>query len=198
VRITRGTIIPGPAAISAAAAGQHSAVLIATIVMSIFWLVLTGPLPLAGASQESQRLVESPADFPPQSPPAPLLEAELKETSSLFLAVVKALAALAVVLGLIVLMTKWLKRMGWGSDNPGTVSLIKVVETRMIAPKKYVAIVQVAREFVVVGVTEQQINLLVKLEHTDSLLEELAPRQAGPTPLNGSFAARLRKACTTT
>ena len=40
-------------------------------------------------------------------------------------------------------------------------SLVNVLDTRMIAPKKYVAVLKIANEFVVVGITDQHINLLI-------------------------------------
>lgn len=170
---------------------RRGGLLIAFLASALVWLLLAGPLPAADGPDPGETLESQGGSSPPPALPAAM---ELKETTSLSLAVVKALAALAVVLGLIMLTTRLLKRLGWGADRPGGGSLIRMVETRMIAPKKYVAILQVAGELIVVGVTDQQINLLAKLDHSDSLQEELAGRQSGAPLLNGSFAAILRRA----
>jgi flagellar protein FliO/FliZ len=162
---------------------------IAILIMAL-WLGLAGPLLPAAGGQEGLgglATITSPEPFPAAN-------LELRETTPVFLAIVKALAALALVLGLIVLFTSLLKKLGWGSNQPRGGSLINVLETRMIAPKKYVAIIQLGEEFIAVGVTDQQINLLTKLEQGGSLAEELASRQAGPLSTPTPFAAFLQKA----
>jgi flagellar biosynthetic protein FliO len=157
----------------------------------LFGLGLTGPLPAPASGQELMQEQNLSAEHQPAGLSG---EGELQQTTSLVLAIIKALAALALVLGLIILLTVWLKKMGWGTDHPGHGSLIKVLETRTIAPKKYVAVLQIAGELVVVGVTDQQINLLTRLEPDDALAGELASRRTGASALTGSFAALLRKA----
>ncbi|MDA8165312.1 MAG: flagellar biosynthetic protein FliO, partial [Desulfobacteraceae bacterium] len=90
---------------------------------------------------------------------------DLQQTASLFVTMLKAFGALALVLGLIALLAVWLRKMGWGKDAPGRGgSLIRVLDTRMLAPKKYVAVLRIADEYLAVGITDQQINLLTKLE----------------------------------
>jgi flagellar protein FliO/FliZ len=119
---------------------------------------------------------------------------ELQQSASLFLIMLKAVGALALVLGLIALIAFWLRKAGWGSNVHGRGgSLIKVLDTRMVAPKKYVAVLRIADEFVAVGITDQQINLLTRLEPNEDLTASPTARRAG-VPTLGSFAAIFARA----
>lgn len=129
-----------------------------------------------------------------QAAPAAKAAVGLPQTTSLYLTMLKAMGALILILGLIVLIAIGLKKLGWGKDLPGRGgALIKVIDTRMLAPKKYVAVLQIADELMAVSITDQQINLLSRLEASEELTEALAARRAGP-PALGSFAAILARA----
>lgn len=85
------------------------------------------------------------------------------DAGSLVMAIVKVFSALAVVVGLMLVLLHWVRKLGLGkiAGKPG--SLIQVLDTKMIAPKKYVAVLQLPGETIVVGVTDQQINFLTSL-----------------------------------
>ncbi len=113
------------------------------------------------------------------------------DTGSLVMAIVKVFSALAVVVGLMLVLLNWVRKLGLGkvSGKPG--SMIRVLDTKMIAPKKYVAVLQVPGERIVVGVTDQQINLLTTLGESGDVDEESAPQQStGPA----TFSNMLRSA----
>ena len=113
---------------------------------------------------------------------------ETRQTPSLAVAAAKALGALAVVLGLLMLLAAAIKKLGLSGQTPQGEGLIKVLETRMIAPKKYVAVLDIAGQTMAVGISEQQITLLTKLE-PDPQIQALAQK-----PTSSRFTSLLAKA----
>ncbi len=120
---------------------------------------------------------DSPPEAPQPEPPTvvtrpepPPARADIRPTPSLAIATLKAFGALAVVLGLLVLFAAALKKLGLSGQSPHGDGLIKVLETRMLAPKKYVAILEIAGQTLAVGITDQQISLLTRLEPDENLL----------------------------
>ncbi len=113
------------------------------------------------------------------------------ESGSLLASIGKTVAALAVVVGLMLMLLFWLRKMGLGklTGRPG--SLISILETRLIAPKKYVTVLQVAGERFVVGITDQQINFLTSLKN-DGAPDASALAETGAQ--DAPFAAFLRTA----
>jgi flagellar protein FliO/FliZ len=102
------------------------------------------------------------------------------------------LTALAIVVGgLLVafyLMKRFLKRDAGGSSN----ALIRVVANQYIGVKKNIALVEVPGTILVVGITNDRINLLTKIEDQSVLdgIKENAPRLAP------SFADHLQRLTT--
>lgn len=124
--------------------------------------------------------------------PAPLAgaaEAQLAggETMPLALAIVKVVVSLAIVIALLVAVVGLLRRSGFGQATVKAGRLIKVLETRMIAPKKYVAVVEIGGETLALGITDQQITPLASLAPIDRPFVPAAAR-------NQPFAAVLQKA----
>ena len=105
------------------------------------------------------------------------------------MATVKAIGALAVVLGLLMLLAAALKKLGLSGQSPQGDGLIKVLETKMLAPKKYVAVLDIAGQTMAVGVAEQQITLLTKLEPNERLQAFVQKN-----PPSSRFAALLTRA----
>ncbi len=85
------------------------------------------------------------------------------ETMTLVVAIVKVVGSLAVVVGLMLVAMHFVKKLGIGRAMLQSGKLIEVIDSRMIAPKKYVAVVRIADECVALGVTDQQITLLAKV-----------------------------------
>ncbi len=115
--------------------------------------------------------------------------AEPPETASLLSAIVKVFGALLVVVGIMLALLYFIKRTGLASGAGRGGSAIAVLETRMVAPKKYIAIVEIADKCLALGITEHAINLLADLgPETRSSLALQAPVKSGP-----GFAALLSK-----
>jgi flagellar protein FliO/FliZ len=121
---------------------------------------------------------------------APLLTAN-QETISLTTAIFKTLGSLIIVIGLMLLLLFWVKKMGFTKGGSRTEGLITVLDSQMLAAKKQVSVLEVAGTYLVIGLGEQQITLLATLEPNERLT---AASQKRSTPLPPTFAAMLQKA----
>ncbi|MBU0481463.1 MAG: flagellar biosynthetic protein FliO [Proteobacteria bacterium] len=97
-------------------------------------------------------------------------------TASLLLAIVKVAGALALVIGLMMLTMMLFRKFGVGRSDLGSGSLISILDTRMVAPKKYVAVLKIADELIAVGITDQQINLLGHLENGAEIISSISEK----------------------
>ncbi|MCX5865605.1 MAG: flagellar biosynthetic protein FliO [Deltaproteobacteria bacterium] len=116
-----------------------------------------------------------------------------QETLSLTTTIFKTLGSLIIVVGLMLLLLFWIRKMGLvrvGSTQEG---LITVLDSQMLAPKKQVSVLEVAGAYLVVGLTEQKITLLATLAPNDRLTEAAHSRKT-PSALDASFASLLNKA----
>ncbi len=94
---------------------------------------------------------------------------------------IKMLIALAVVVvciyvGIFLLKKLMAKRHTGHSGN----SLLEVIETAYIDPKKSLSLVRVADKSVLIGVTDNQISVLTELDqqHTESMVQQLSRQQS--------------------
>ena len=118
-----------------------------------------------------------------------------QESTSLLAAIAKVVGALTIVVGIMLLLAKLFKKIGFAQGGLSQGLLINIIETRMIAPKKYVAIMKIAGEFFAVGISDQHINLLTKLDGTDLSLRDAAEDTGNKaSSLSSSFSAMLNKA----
>jgi flagellar protein FliO/FliZ len=93
----------------------------------------------------------------------------LATTGSLLFLSLKVIGGLALVMGLMVLLVIWLKKLGFSQKTLKQGSLIRILDTRMIGPKKYVSVLQIADQNIVVGITDQQITMLTGLNDDPAL-----------------------------
>lgn len=112
-------------------------------------------------------------------------------TSGLAMAILKVCGALAVVVGLLILTLRLLRKMGFGNTTMRNGGLIRILDTRMIAPKKYVTVLEIAGQNLALGVTDHQITLLAHLDPQPESQRESAREPKSPT---SSFANLLKKA----
>ena len=124
--------------------------------------------------------------------PSPLLTGN-QDTLSLTTAIFKTIGSLIIVVGLMLLLLFWVKKMGLVRIGSRPESLITVLDSHMLGPKKQVSVLEVAGTFLVIGLSEQQITLLATLDANDRLLEAVHSRKTF-TPLPASFASVLSKA----
>jgi len=108
------------------------------------------------------------------------------ETVTLAIALVKVFLSLAVVIILLVAAVALVRKLGLGRTTGRGSGLIRVVDSRMIAPKKYVAVVEVGGDFLALGITDQNISMLGRLEKTEQLASYSADKEEF-----GSILARM-------
>ncbi len=113
--------------------------------------------------------------------------APASETMNLMAAVARMAGALALVVGLLLLLIYILKKSGLAQGVKGGGTRIKIIETRMVAPKKYIAIADVAGKYMALGITDHNINLLTHLKIEDLNGDNSPPQGA-------SFGAALKRA----
>ncbi|GLI37600.1 flagellar biosynthetic protein FliO [Geobacter hydrogenophilus] len=102
--------------------------------------------------------------------PAAALAADGQGSPSLFMLTLQMVAALAVVLGLIYLFyhlsNRWLKL---GAPMGGGERHIRLVETRHLAPKKSLVLVEVGGEYLLLGSSSDNLTFLKQID----ILEEI-------------------------
>ena len=115
--------------------------------------------------------------------------------TELFFAILKVAGSLGLVIGVMLLVVMLIKKLGLTGQALRSGSLINVIETRALAPKKYVVVLEIAKQYMVIGITDQQINLITRLDNNDVLTNP--PSSAGQTESTFSespFAALIQKA----
>jgi len=117
-----------------------------------------------------------------------------QETLSLTTTIFKTIGSLVLVVGLMLLLLAWIKKMGFARGGSRQETLITVLDSRMLAPKKQVSVLEVAGAYLVVGLSEQQITLLATLAPNERLM---AASQKSDAPLPASFASMLHTATQT-
>lgn len=115
---------------------------------------------------------------------------DLAQTATLAFTLIKVFGALLLTVGIMLLLVIWLKKLGLNRAGLRQGTLINIIDTKMIAPKKYVAVVQIAEEMLAIGITEQQITMLTRL---DSSVASFVPPQKTEQPHLSSFSTLLTK-----
>ncbi len=103
---------------------------------------------------------------------------------------VQMLGSLAVVLGIIYLITHLSRRWLKGGGPMARQSYIRVVETRHLAPKKSLLLVEVAGEYLLLSNGSEGISLI---KHIDMLeeIEVLEVLSSAGQPVKGRFQEKL-------
>ncbi|MBU0908374.1 MAG: flagellar biosynthetic protein FliO [Proteobacteria bacterium] len=114
---------------------------------------------------------------------------DIAQTTSLALTIMKVTGALILTVGIMLLLAVWFRKLGLSRAGLRQGRLISIIDTKMIAPKKYVAVVQVADQTLALGITDQQITMLTKLETGATQVHESQEE----SPQQTSFATLLSK-----
>ena len=88
--------------------------------------------------------------------------------------VLKMIMALGLFLVLFFFLIRFLKRMDWMKGRPGGEGSIQVLTSQCIAPQKYVSLVEIGGEILVLGISAQQITFLTKIANQELLKRTLA------------------------
>ena len=78
-------------------------------------------------------------------------------------AIGKLLVAFLIIGALMALLFKAMKKMGLGHGSMSKGGLISVLDSRMIAPKKYISVVRINGEDLAIGISDNNLSLLCKL-----------------------------------
>jgi len=164
------------------------------------WLLLCCLLLLCGwptyapaSPQPTEPARATAAEPPAREAPTTELTATTA-TNSLGLAIAKSLGALALIIGLLLLLAAGAKKLGLGGQPAGSAGLITVLDTRMIAPKKYIAVIDIAGQALAVGITEHQITLLTSIEDSAALQDHGTADKKPGKQLSSRFATILGRA----
>jgi len=91
---------------------------------------------------------------------------------------VKMLSSLLIVLALILLFAYLVKR--FLGSRPGrwrSEPMIQLLSTTYLGPKRQISVIEVGQEYLVVGVTPNQISLITRLEHSPFPPEAVVERE---------------------
>ncbi|NVM23040.1 MAG: flagellar biosynthetic protein FliO [Desulfobacterales bacterium] len=106
----------------------------------------------------------------------------------------KTLAMLCIVVGILILVLFLIKRFLYLKDGSGHGQLIRVLSTYHMTPKERIALIDVAGEKIVIGMTAESINCLAKIEKSDVLerIEKNKALEADSGPFTKFLALSLR------
>jgi flagellar biogenesis protein FliO len=108
---------------------------------------------IAMGAQDASEQTTSPA----------LIGPELGGLETTF-SIIKIIAAFLVVAGAMALVFKLMQKIGPGSLSK--TGLIDILDTKMIAPKKYISVVRIADQDMAIAISENNISLLCPLTKT--------------------------------
>ncbi|HSR10249.1 MAG TPA: flagellar biosynthetic protein FliO [Thermodesulfobacteriota bacterium] len=99
-------------------------------------------------------------------------------------ATVKMILGLGSVILLLVFLSSALRRWGAGKSAAAGDCGIRLLTSKMIAPQKFVSVVEIAGEVLALGVSAQQVTFLTKIQNGESLKKHLAGSAFRPEPIS--------------
>jgi len=99
-------------------------------------------------------------------------------------AALKMALALGGVLTLLIFLARFLKRWEGGNRMTGSDTGIRVLTSKLIAPQKYVSLVEIGGEVLALGISAQQITFLTKIENQELVKRSLSPPGLKPETLS--------------
>ncbi|MGQ9694865.1 MAG: flagellar biosynthetic protein FliO [Thermodesulfobacteriota bacterium] len=87
---------------------------------------------------------------------------------------IKMFLALSLLGILLFLATKYFKGLSLLRQNGSTAGGIRVLTNKLIAPQRYITLVEIGDEIFALGISPQHISFLTKIDHKESLLRRLA------------------------
>lgn len=153
--------------------------------MRVFWLTFLGIFLAPPLTSWAQKIGGTAS--PAEAEQAINLASSASLASMLF----KVVGGLIIVVGIMFFLVMWLKKMGLTKGALHQGKLIKLIDSKMIAPKKYVAVVQVGGDLIALGVSDQQITMLHHMDSHDKMIE---PGAGDKKKMNAPFSGILSKA----
>ena len=103
----------------------------------------------------------------------------------------KALGALILIIGLMLFIAAALRKLGLQQGSGGRGELLQVLETKPLGPRKYLTVVAAAGHYFLLGVADQQINLISRLENHEEIERLLREQGQKGGPGSAGFAGAL-------
>ncbi len=98
--------------------------------------------------------------------------------------IIKMFLALSLMAMLLFLALKFFKRVSGQRQIGASAGAIRVLGNKLIAPQRYITLVEIGEEIFALGISPQQISFLTKIDHKETLLRQLAELK-GPNSLPG-------------
>ena len=98
-------------------------------------------------------------------------------------AALKMMFGLGALLAFLYFLVRLAKRMEFGRRLPPTDTGIQLLTSKMIAPQKYISLVEIGGEVLALGVSNQQITFLTKIENKELVRGSLAELAGKAEPL---------------
>jgi flagellar biogenesis protein FliO len=103
---------------------------------------------------------------------------------SMIWAIIRMIFALGIVCTVLYVLIKLLKKSGMAKRTLPYNSGIKLLTTQMIAPQKYISLVDIGGDILALGVSEAQITFLTKIENKAFLEKMEDLHSARPEPFS--------------
>ena len=92
--------------------------------------------------------------------------------------------AMGAGLALLYLLIRFTKRLDLARRSSLPDAGIKVLTSRLIAPQKYISLVEIGGEILALGISAQQVTFLTKIENKEKVQESLETPAGKPGPLS--------------
>ncbi len=97
---------------------------------------------------------------------------------------VKMVLSLGIVCAVLFIVVRLLKRGGVTGKVFSSGGEIRLLSTQLIAPQKYISLVEIGGEVLALGISEVQITLLTKIENREFIEKVLRGPSSKPETLN--------------
>jgi flagellar biogenesis protein FliO len=99
-------------------------------------------------------------------------------------AALKMALALGIVMTFLIFLVRMFKRWEGGRSGAGSDAGIRVLTSKLIAPQKYVSLVEIGGEVLALGVSAQHITFLTKIENKEMVKKNLSNPAFGPEAIS--------------
>jgi flagellar biogenesis protein FliO len=96
----------------------------------------------------------------------------------------KMTLALGIILIFLFFLVRMFKRWEGGRRSAGSDTGIRVLTSKLIAPQKYVSLVEIGGEVLALGVSAQQITFLAKIENKETVKKSLSDPTSRPEAIS--------------
>ncbi len=98
--------------------------------------------------------------------------------------IIKMFLALGLIGVLLFFFIKFFKRVGLNGFNDPASGGVKVLTNKLIAPQRYITLVEIGDEIFALGISPQHISFLTKIDHKESLLRKISAVNAANNSTN--------------